>query len=142
MLKRVFVAVSMFALASCTTLSAPKPGPDAPANDPGVLAVQSAGDLGAIGCGLMTIELKPEELVQAKLATSAAKSVLTDPAPSLSALSAAFSSADVSPRYAVLGALLVQRVKVRLGDADVIPVDTVGYAMAESFVDACQLALG
>ena len=136
------IAGLVLVLSGCGLFSAPKPTPDAAANDPGVLAIQSAGDLGALGCALIAIELMPAEVEQARLATEAAQSVLRDPAPSLGALSVAFSAAGAPPRYALLGAVVVQRVKVRLGGVDVIPINTIGYGMAEAFVDACRVALG
>lgn len=142
MWKATTVTIVALALAGCSTVSSPKPAPDAPLNDPGVLAIQSAGDLGALGCAILAIELKPVEVEQARLATEAAQTVLRDPEPNLAALSNAFAAADVPPRYAILSAVVIQRIKVRLGNVDVIPVDTVGYGMAESFVDACRLALG
>lgn len=138
----VIISTLALALSGCTTLSAPKPGPDAAANDPGVLAIQSAGDLGALGCALIAIELTPAEVEQARLAIMAAQSVLTDPAPSVTALATALAATDVPPRYAILSAIVIQRVKVRLAGADLIPVDTVAYGIAESFVDACRMALG
>ena len=74
-------------------------------------------------------------------ATAAAQTVLVDPAPSVSALSAAFAEADLEPRYASLSAVIIQRIKVRLGDADLLPIDSTGYALAEAFVGSCAAAL-
>lgn len=132
------LAAALLALSGCATLSAPAPTDP---NDPNQLAVLSAGDLGAVGCAILAGELSPTELAQAQGATIAALTVLADPVPSVSDLAAAFALAGLEPRYAALTGVVVQRVKVRLGGADLIPTDSVAWAMAASFVSSCASSL-
>ncbi|MDX2166836.1 MAG: hypothetical protein SF182_07220 [Deltaproteobacteria bacterium] len=126
---------ALLAVAGCSTFN-----PNAPASDPNVLAVQSAGDLGALSCAVLVTQLDAEDVAKAKVATAAAQAVLTQPEPSLSALSAALTAADLPPNYVMIGSLVVQRVRVRLGQAELIPVDSVGFNVATSFLDACAAA--
>lgn len=129
---------ALLALSGCATLSAPAPTDP---NDPNQLAVLSAGDLGAVGCAILAGELSPTELAQAQGATIAALTVLADPVPSVSDLSAAFALAGLEPRYAVLTGVVVQRIKVRLGDADVIPTDSSTTAHQYAVIAHPHLAL-
>lgn len=128
-------------IAGCSTLSATKPAPDAPANDPAVIAIQSSGDLGALGCAMIITNGSAEDVRKATLAAAAAQAVLSDPAPSFGALQAALSE-GMPAKYAAVSAVVLQRLKVRLGQADVIPNDTTAWAMAEEFVSSCRAALG
>lgn len=133
------VAVALL-LTGCTAITGPRPGPDAPLNDPAVVAIQSAGDLGAL-CVLITTEGSPEDVEKALVAVAAAQAVLMAPAPSFADLSAAL-ELGMPGRYAVVSSLILSRLKARLGQAEVIPDDTVAWAMAEEFVTTCGQALG
>lgn len=135
-MKRSFlVVVAAVALAGCSTMT---PGES---DQQAELAILSSGDVGAVGCSILASELKPAELAQAQAATVAAMTVLNDPIPSISDLSAAFATADLEPKYGILAAVIVQRIKVRLGGADLLPVDSVGWKMAEAFTSSCASAL-
>ena len=134
----VVVAISLTLLAGCGGLTGPAPEqPDQQAE----LAILSSGDVGAVGCSILASELKPAELAQAQAATVAAMSVLNDPVPTISDLSAALSAPNLDPRYTALSAVIVQRIKVRLGGADLLPTDSTGWAMAEAFIESCQGSL-
>lgn len=134
----LLMVLVMLALAGCSTLSAPRPTDPA---DPNQVAVDSAGDVGALGCAMIAIEGKPDDVMKAQLAAAAAQSVLSDPAPSFAKLQAALEQ-GMPPKYAGVAAVVLQRLKVRLGSADLIPADTVAWAMAESFISSCKSALG
>lgn len=134
----VVALLALITLAGCSTLSAPAPTDPA---DPAAQAVAAGGDLGAIGCAILAGELSPEQLAQAQAASVAAMAVLRDPVPTISDLSAAFASADMDPRYSALTAVVVQRIKVRLGGADLLPTDSTAWAIAEAFVESCQASL-
>lgn len=133
----VVALLALISLAGCSTLSPTEPSDQQQAE----LAILSAGDVGAVGCSILASELKPAELAQAQAATVAAMTVLNDPVPTLSDLSAAFAQADMEPKYAILTAVVVQRIKVRLGGADLLPTDSTGWKMAQAFVDSCATAL-
>lgn len=137
-MRAMVVMLGLIALAGCGALTGPAPEPT---NQQAELAILSAGDVGAVGCSILASELTPAELRQAQAATVAAMAVLTDPVPSLSDLSAALATADVQPKYAILTAVVVQRIKVRLGGADLLPVESVPWRMAEAFVQSCGTAL-
>lgn len=138
-MKRLWmVLVVVMFLAGCSTLSAPKPTDPA---DPAAQAVLGAADLGAIGCAILAGELDPAQLAQAQAASVAALAVLRDPVPTISDLSAALSAGGLDPRYTALTAVVVQRIKVRLGGAELLPVDSTGWAMGEAFLESCQGAL-
>lgn len=134
----IVAVVLALALSGCATLSAPAPTDPA---DPAAQAVLAAADLGAIGCAILAGELDPAQLAQAQAASVAALAVLRDPVPTISDLSAALSAANLDPRYTALTAVVVQRIKVRLGGADLLPVDSTGWAMGVAFVENCQGAL-
>lgn len=131
-------ALVALTMSGCATFGAPKPTDP---TDPNQVAIDSAGDVGALGCALIVIEGAPDDVTHAQLAAAAAQTVLSDPAPSFTALRAALEK-GMPPKYAGIAAVVLQRLKVRLGDADLIPADTVAWAMAESFVSACRSALG
>lgn len=135
------VAVAIAMVAGCATLGAPRPTPETPANDPAVVAIQSSADVGAIGCALIVAEGGAEDVRKATLAVAAAQEVLLSPVPSFAALNAALSE-GLPPRYSVISTVVLQRIRVRLGQADVIPADSTGFAMANEFLNACRMALG
>lgn len=137
----VGVALGVALLLAGCALEAPRPAPDAPQDDPGVVAIQSAGDVGALGCAIIITQGSAEDVRKATLAAAAARSVLSDPQPSFQKLQRALQE-GMPPKYAIVSTVIVQRLKARLGQADLIPSDTTAWAMAEQFVASCQEALG
>lgn len=104
------------------------------------LVLDSAGDIGAVACAAGRTQLKPADLVKAQKAVTAAQTVLKDPEPKLSDIQAALAE-GVDEQWASVSAVLVQRLKKRLGDANVLPVDSLGYRAAVEALDACSAAL-
>lgn len=133
-------AIAMLFLAGCAAVSAPRPTPETPPDDPTVIAVDSAGDVGLL-CLVIALKGGPEDVRKATLAVAAAQAVLREPVPTYDKLAAALEE-GMPPEYANISAMLLRRVKKRLGNTDVLPVDTTGWAMAEEFLAICGQSLG
>lgn len=131
-MRNAIVVLALLALAGCSTMQP---------SDKNELLILSSGDAGALGCSIILTEAKPADIVQAQKAAAAAQTVLDDPSPSIAKLAAAFDG-NLPAKYVPLGAALVARIKVRLGESDVLPVDSVAWHAASAFVGACKSALG
>lgn len=136
----VVALLALISLAGCSTLGGPRPTPETPADNPAVIAVDSAGDVGLL-CLVISLKGSPEDVRKATLAVAAARAVLREPVPTYSKLSTALEE-GMPPEYANISTMLLQRVRKRLGHADVLPVDTTGWAMAEEFLAICGQSLG
>jgi len=124
------VAVSL--LAGCSAQQQPAPNRDQQ-------IVAGAQILGA-GCVVLAQELNAAELSEARVANAAALAVLSQPAPDLATLKAAFDASPLPPKYSLLVAILVQQLKVQYGDQ--LPADSVAVQAADAFLTTCQTALG
>jgi len=134
------VAVLAIAMLSGCAASGPRPGPEAPANDPAVIAIESAGSFGEM-CELIVLEGGPDDVRKAIVAAEAAQAVLQEPVPSYSKLSAALRE-GMPPQYALIGSLFLSQVRIQMGAGDALPDDTTAWAMAETFVTRCRSKLG
>ncbi len=114
-------------------------GPAKPTDEQAVL---SAGDLGAIGCAAYAAEAKPEQLAMARSALAGAQLVLDSETPTMTLLEQALAVSRIDARWKAIGRALVQRIRVRVGDVDPLPRDSVGFRMATEFVSTCALSLG
>lgn len=133
-MKRIACVAMAIALSGCTVVGAPPSSNEQ-------LVLDTAGDIGAVSCAIAKTQLKPQGLINAKIAVLAAKTVLNDPEPSLTAIQQAL-AAGVDEEWADAVGVLVQRLRKRLGQADALPVDTLGWQAASEALDACQAALG
>lgn len=135
-MKRMLGVIMVAALlAGCSTLTQPPAADDAQAQ----AAIASAGDAGAIGCLVLAVQ-RPGDVGKARLAVDAAQTVLADPVPSFNALTVAL-DLGLPTEQAALAAIVLQRIKLRLGEADVLPSESVAWRMAEAFVSSCGEAL-
>jgi hypothetical protein len=126
--------LALVLVSACATY---QPGGDDP-NEPWVRAAKGAGTL---SCGVLVGDLNATELEQSRIATNAALEVLQSDSPSLTNLKAAMDASPVPDRYEHVSALLLQSLREDLGATDALPVDSVGWAAANSFLSACQRAL-
>lgn len=133
-MKHIGVIALVSLLAGCSVVGTPPS-----ANDQ--LVLDTAGDIGAVSCAIAKTQLKPQGLINAKIAVLAAKTVLNDPEPNLTAIQNAL-AAGVDEEWADAVGVLVQRLRKRLGQADALPIDTLGWRAASEALDACQAALG
>lgn len=130
-------ALVALALSGCGAATSPKPPPGTPPDDPRQVQIQTFSVLGALSCAAIAGELKPDELAKAKVANGAARAVLSEPEPSLLALTLALSQSGLPPRYVLLSSIAIQQLKVILGNSDVLPTDSTAWAMAVAYFDAC-----
>lgn len=138
MVAAVVLAIAM--LSGCTAISGPRPGPETPANDPAVIAIESAGSFGKL-CELIVLEGTAEDVRKAIVSAEAAQAILQEPVPSYSKLSLALRE-GMPPQYALISSLLLSQVRIQLGNGDVLPDDTTAWAMVETFVTRCRSKLG
>lgn len=134
MTKQMTMLACAAVLAGCSVVG----NPPSPKDD---AVIQTAGDIGAVACAVAKAELDGNSLIKAKMAVLAAKTVLNDPEPNLENVKLAL-SAGVDEQWANVAAVLVQRLKKRLNDADVLPVDSLAWKSVSEALDACQMSLG
>lgn len=132
-MRNLLLSVGLATCLGCSAL-----GLGSPEIDP----VQTAGDLGAIGCVGVVTQARPDQLEAAKLATDAAAAVLNGDAPSMEALSAAFDAANLPAQYRAVATVAITRIQARVEASGVLDRDSQAFKMAHAFVTACQASLG
>lgn len=136
------VALSLLLVAGCAAMKSP--APDQPGSGPKLSSAEIialVGDAG-LACAAAPIGLKPGDVVKAQVAVAAAASVLSSDQPSLTAIQRAFAVAGLPAQWQGVASVAVSRIRVHLGNTDLIPRDSVGFRAVASFLDTCSSTLG
>ena len=136
-MKRFIMSACALALAFSLAACAPKAGQ--PPVDNEQLAIDLAGDLGAIGCAGAAVKVKPADLAKMKDVLKKAADVMADPDPTMAGLQLALD--EVPEEWQPVAKAATIRIKARLNGALDIPKDSVAFLVAEAFVTNCRAVL-
>ena len=134
---RLTAACAVLLLAGCAALRSPI-APSGPTPEQQQCIAGSA-DLAALGCGILMIE-RPGDVQTARDGLAAAAQVLRSDYPQVIDLATALDHA-LPRQYAWVTAIVVARIRMRAGDAGVLPLDSVPWQMADTFVETCRQVL-
>jgi len=138
---RLSAACALLLLAYCVAGCAGLRSPIAPSGPTPEQQQWIAGsaDLAALGCGILMIE-RPGDVQTARDGLAAAAQVLRSDYPQVIDLATALDHA-LPRQYAWVTAIVVARIRMRAGDAGVLPLDSVPWQMADTFVETCRQVL-
>jgi hypothetical protein len=104
--------------------------------------VLAGGDVGTAACLGASLQLKPDQMAIARRSVASARVVLDSPNATLGLVEAALVSANVDPKWNKAAHAAIERIRQHLAIAgyntDLLPKDSLGFAIVRSFLDACE----